>query len=147
MPPPSRRHLVVEALTTREGLPYNKKTGVGTVNYLAKVTGLNKTTVKRHIRAMHAAGEVFIADYKRTIRDPAAIFVLGKGQDAPYPAPLPHAAYCRKYRKNVKTAIERARRGFKYDERYAGQVAKALAADVAQRTRENPQHWFSLLEV
>jgi hypothetical protein len=146
MPPPNRRMEVLALLPEPEDVAPNRGLR-GTVAQLVTLIDLNKPSVCRYLRELKALDLAHIARWRPTGGIPAAVWVKGAGEDAPMPGLKTPGQYSKKHRKNVKTAIERARRGFKYDERYAGQVAKALADDVAQRTRVNPQHWFSQLGI
>lgn len=143
MPPPSRKQEVFDTLPRVDEAPRQGK--IGTVEYLIDQTGMCRAAVCRHLRSLRDEGRAHIARWNRTTGLPAPVWVAGQGNDVPMPAPVGCAKYCQRHRKNVATAIQKARIGRKYDERYSGHVALALAADVAAKTRTNPQHWFSAL--
>lgn len=142
MPPPNRRMEVLDLLPDDIKCSERKR---GTVAKMIGQIDLNKPSICRYLRELKERDLAHIGRWNRTRGIPAAVWVKGPGEDAPMPTPKTTADYCKTHRKNVKKAVERARKGFNYDERYAGHVALAMAEEVAQRTRINPQHWFSAL--
>lgn len=145
MPPPNRKLEVLAALPLEEITKNTRRGKTGTVAGLVEVIGVNAPHVRRYLRTLYAEGLAHIGCWNRTSGRYAPVWIQGAGQHALEPKPLKGAAYSRRHRARVKRAVERAKVGFKYDERYKGKVALAKAAEVAQKTRIAPQHWFSPL--
>lgn len=63
--------------------------GAYTFTDIAVKTGMDYETVRPFVKDLHAAGVVHIAGYHRSgvYGRPAALYALGPGVDAPYPAP------------------------------------------------------------
>jgi hypothetical protein len=142
MAPPSRKADILALLPADVT---DKDWANGTVENLQKRIDLQEAAIRRNLRQMRELELVHIGRWRRTKGLPAAVWIKGKGDDAPMLGPKTQAHYCKKHRAQVKKAVERARTGKRHDDRYSGRVAIALANDTAQRTRINPQHWFSAL--
>lgn len=55
---------------------------------LSAKTGISRRTVMKHLKALHAAGQIHIARWERFCASgyPARVYALGKRKDAPRPA-------------------------------------------------------------
>lgn len=147
MPRPNRRMEVYAVLPERADVMRATASKIGTNGWLMERTGMSKASVNDYLRELKADGLAHIARRNRTNKMPAAVWAKGPGEDAPLPPPLGDLVYNRRYRKNVRKAIDQGKRGKRFDDRYARHVARAIAEDVAARTRINPQHPFSALGI
>lgn len=143
MPPPNRRMEALALLPTADKIYGN----AGTIEDLCKKMGVVKAAACRYMRLLKAEGLAHIGLWQRTKGVPAAVWFAGPGQDAEPLKPLTSAQYSKNHRKRVKKAMERARKGLKVADGYKRHAARALADDLAARTRVNPQHAFSALFV
>lgn len=148
MAPPSRIKEVQALLLEPEAKTWTKeKRGRrGTVEYMAKQTGMWEPTICKHLRKLRADGLAHIGKWNPTTGNPAAVWFAGPGEDVPAPTEKNPGYYSKKWRKNVARAIANARAGKSYDQRYTKHVRLAEADDTVERLRVAPNHWFSLLE-
>lgn len=141
----SRKMDVWEKLPQPDVAKVTRRGPQGTSNYLVQELGLSKSNVLRYLHQLNDAGLAYIACWNRSTGNFHAVWVQGKGEHAPQPKPYTNAQCIQRSRAKIKKAVERGVKGFSYDERYKGKVALAKAAEVAQKTRIAPQHWFSPL--
>lgn len=148
MPRPCRKEEVFALLPSPEVVTWTKtkRGAVGTVTSLCKRTGhASAPVVMRYLKKLHDEGRAYIGTWNRTRKAPAAVWVRGPGEHAPRPEPLPKKVTDARYRKNKATAIDRARAGKTYDERYRHHVGAALATDTVRRSSVAPVSWLSAL--
>lgn len=126
-------------------LPKSKSDLAGTVSELALELDVWPTTVRRLLRELRKEGKAHIANWYRTPGAYKPVWARGNFPDVPQPEPLSTAKTCRRYRTKVAKAIQNGVRGKEYNDRYKHHVARAIADEVAERSRTNPQHWFSAL--
>lgn len=132
MPPPSTKPLVAAALP-------------GTVVDIIAKSGLVESTVRRHLCTLRDEGKAHIKKRRRAGGRSSPVWVEGPGKDAPIPAPLGNAGWCRRHRKRVRKAIAKAQAGGKEDPRYIRHIRlKQVDAKVKQAKAE-PQTWISAL--
>ena len=145
MPPPNRKAEILAMLPPAEAVNWTlvRLGKFGTVAYMVSRVDYNEQNVNRYLKQLRAAGLCHIGRWHRTAGRPAAVWVRGPGVDEPMPPPLSQAEYNRRHRQRVKKAIERARDGKGFNERYAGKVGIALAYDYAASTRARPQGIFA----
>lgn len=116
---------------------------------IEKKTGLSYPTITSRLDWMKARGMCHIGAWRRPPRNGAFQPVFHAGADEDVPCTLKRlgeAQYEAKYRRRVKRAVQKARAGGKEDPRYRLHIARLRADELAERTRINPQHWFSALE-
>lgn len=148
MPRPCRKEEVFALLPAPEVIAWSKskRGALGTTISLQKRTGIDSPpAVIRYLKKLHDEGRAYIGTWNRTKKSPAAVWVRGPGEHAPRPEPLPRKVTDARYRKNRATAIERARAGKTYDERYRHHVGAALATDTVRRSSVAPVSWLSAL--
>lgn len=144
---PSRIHEVIALLPEADAKNWTKaKRGRrGTVKYMAEQTGMAEPTICKHMRTLKKQGRAHIGIWNHTVGKPAAMWVLGSGEDAPQPIEKNPGFYSRKWRKNVTKAIKNALAGKEYDKRYTKHVRRAEADITIQSVRAKPVQWFSIL--
>lgn len=147
MPRPCRKEELFNLLPEAEAVTWSKsKLGKrGTIKDLSRLMKLSHMPVGRYLTKLHAEGRAHIGRWNRTRAKPAAVWVSGAGEHAAPPEALPKRVHRTTYVKNKAKAIERARAGLAYDERYSKHVEKALANDTVARTSVAPVTWFSAL--
>ena len=148
MPRPCRKEEVFKLLPEAEAVTWTKgRLGQrGTVDHLRfKLRMQTDSAVTRYLHILHADGRARIGRWNRTRAKPAAVWVQGAGEHAPQPDALPKQVHRDRYVKNKAKAIERAREGKPYDDRYRKHVEKALANDTVARTSVAPITWCSML--
>lgn len=116
---------------------------------IMKKTGFTRDSVKHHIASLRGDfnRRCYVGNWEpcKESSVPVPIFYKGDFPDVPQPPKQSTAKISRKYRRNIRRAIEKAREGKPYKLQYSRHVARALASDLAARTSVNPQHWFSAL--
>lgn len=148
MPRPSRKEEVFTVLPAAEVAAWTKtkRGALGTVADLCRRVGITHgTTAQFYLNRLHEDGRAYIGTWNRTRKAPAAVWVKGAGEHAPRPEPLPKKITRARYEKNKATAIERARAGKTYDQRYSHHVGAALATDTVRRSSVAPVNWLSAL--
>jgi type IV secretory pathway protease TraF len=148
MPPPSRKDEVLAVLPNASifDLPKWKRGAIGTKADLMKKTGMCSASVCRYLRILHEEGKAHIAHWNQTTGRAAPVWIIGPGEHAEEPDRRPSKEYSRTHRKRITRAIKNAKKGNSFDERYAGQVALALADERAKASRINPVTWLTPLE-
>lgn len=121
----------------------------GTIQEIVERTGFTRDMVKHHLSKLRDEKDkhCYVGKWGRFKENnqPIPVFYVGNLPDIDPPEKKSQAIYSRRYRRNIRRAIEKAREGKPYKDQYASHVALALADDTAKRTRVNPQHWFSML--
>lgn len=145
-----RKESLVKLLPPAEAAtwPLNILGKQGTIEKLRQLTGLRDNTLGRYLTMLHDEGRARIGRWHRTAGCPAAVWVQGPGEHAEKPKAFEDKnLYSQAHRKRVRKAIEKARKGKKYDVRYSKQVGAALASDTVKETAVKPVTWMSALGV
>jgi predicted ArsR family transcriptional regulator len=126
-------------------LTAKKRGNKGTIEYICQKMGVVKAAACRYMRLLKAEDLVHIGAWNRTRGVPAAVWFAGPGEDAKPLQARSSSHSSKKHRKRIKNAVERARKGLDVAEGYKRYAARALADDIAAKSKINPQHAFSAL--
>lgn len=74
--------------------------GMHSLSDISELAGMDYETVRPFVKELHAAGVVHIAGYRKRVKvaKPSALYALGVGVDAPYPAPKTGTKRTREWR-------------------------------------------------
>ncbi|MFK3738970.1 hypothetical protein [Massilia sp. TN1-12] len=138
-----KKEQVFKVLATVEQETANLAAGAttGTPERIFLQTGMGQSGIRNNLKKLKKEGRAHIIGWTK-ITPRAPVWAQGPGEDAPKPPALtPHETYARKLaRRNANAKAPRE------IEQEAGRAWR-ITAETIERARQQPQTWFSQLEV